>query len=69
MYDSGSLEIGKTEVQERVDIGMNLGHDPMISTFQNRISIYAEVKGVSGRGFCSDGVHRGFRCLLQGTVK
>ena len=46
MYDSGSLEIGKIEVYEWVDIGMNLGHGYRISTFQNHISKNAAVKGV-----------------------
>ena len=46
MYDSGSLEIGKIEVYEWVDIGMNLGDGYMISTFQNHISKNAAVKGV-----------------------
>ena len=44
--DLGSLEIGKIEVYKWVDIGMNLGHGYMISTFQNHISKNAAVKGV-----------------------
>ena len=47
MYDSGSLEIGKIEVSKWVDIGLNLGHGYMISTFQNHNSKNAAVKGVS----------------------
>ena len=68
MYDSWSLEMDKIEVLERVDIGMNLGHGYMISTFQNHISIYAAVKGVSWAVFCSDGGHRVFVCVIQGTL-
>ena len=51
MYDSGSLKMGKIEVQEQVDIGMNLGHGYMISTFQNHISKNASVKGVKWAAF------------------
>ena len=57
MYVSGSLKMGKIEVQEQVDIGINLGHGYMISTFQIHISIYAAVKGVSWAVFCFDGAH------------
>ena len=68
MYDSGSLEMGKIEVYKWVDIGVNLGHGFMISTFQNHISIHAAVNGVSRAFFCSDGGHRVFVCVIQGTL-
>ena len=68
MYDSGSLKMGKIEVQEQVDIGINLGHGYMISTFQIHISIYAAVKGVSWTVFCSDGGHRISICVIQGNL-
>ena len=68
MYDSGSLEMGKIEVYKWVDLGTNLGHGYMISTFQNHISIYAAVKGVSWAVFCSDGAHRVSIYVIQCTM-
>ena len=68
MYDSGSLEMGKIEVYKWVDIGMNLGHGYMISTFQNHISKNVAVKGVSWAVCCSEGGHRVTGCVFQGNL-
>ena len=68
MSDSGSLEMGKIEVYKWVDIGMNLGHGYMISTFQNHISKNAAVKGLSWAVFCSDRGHSVSRCVIQGQL-
>ena len=65
MYASASLEMGKIEVQERVALGMSLGHCYMILTFQIYISKNAAVKGVSWAVFCSDRGHRVFRCVIR----
>ena len=68
MYDSWSLEMDKIEVLERVDIGMNLGHGYMISTFQNHISKNVAVKGVSWAVCCSDGGHRVTGSVIQSNL-
>ena len=68
MYASESLEMGKKEVQERVALGMSLGHCYMILTFQIYISKNAAVKGVSWAVFCSDRGHSVSRCIIQGPL-
>ena len=68
MYDLGSFEMGKIEVYEWVDIGMNLDNGYIISTFQNHISKNAAVKGLSWAVFCSDRGHTVSICVVQGTL-
>ena len=68
MYASVSLEMCMIDVQEWLALGMSLGHDFMILTFQIYISKNAAVKGVSWAVFCSDRGHRVSRCVIQGPL-
>ena len=68
MYASASLEMCMIEVQERVALGMSLGHCFMILTFRIYISKNAAVMGVSPAVFRSDRGHRVSRCVIQGPL-
>ena len=56
--------MGKIEAQERMALGMSLGHCYMILTYQIYISKNAAVKGVFSAVFFSDGGHRVSRCVI-----